>query len=199
MRKTTSGFTIVELLIVIVVIAILAAISIVAYTGIQTRAESTKTINAVEAYKKAVMQYGIDKGGYPNGGWCLGDQYLIITGATYGCRDTTSPISNATNASIRDTFKPYLGNQLPMASTKILYNSGGTGFVGGMFYGMDYNYTLNGSRVVAIYYYIEEATCPVGPAYAAAGWPTFTGNPVSRTSTISANASACLILLPANP
>ena len=33
-----SGFTIVELLIVVVVIAILAAISIVAYAGIQNRA-----------------------------------------------------------------------------------------------------------------------------------------------------------------
>lgn len=37
MNKTTSGFTIVELLIVIVVIAILAVISIVAYNGIQNR------------------------------------------------------------------------------------------------------------------------------------------------------------------
>lgn len=35
------GFTIVELLIVIVVIAILAAISVVAYTGIQQRAQDT--------------------------------------------------------------------------------------------------------------------------------------------------------------
>jgi prepilin-type N-terminal cleavage/methylation domain-containing protein len=33
-----SGFTIVELLIVIVVIAILAALSVVAYNGIQNRA-----------------------------------------------------------------------------------------------------------------------------------------------------------------
>lgn len=42
MRKTTSGFTIVELLIVIVVIAILATISVVAYTGIQQRSRDTK-------------------------------------------------------------------------------------------------------------------------------------------------------------
>lgn len=34
-----KGFTLVELLIVIVVIAILAAISVVAYNGIQTRAK----------------------------------------------------------------------------------------------------------------------------------------------------------------
>jgi len=39
--RNTKGFTIVELLIVIVVIAILAAISIVAYNGVQTRANNS--------------------------------------------------------------------------------------------------------------------------------------------------------------
>ena len=40
--KKDRGFTIVELLIVIVVIAILAAITIVAYSGITARANTTK-------------------------------------------------------------------------------------------------------------------------------------------------------------
>ena len=42
MNKFRAGFTIVELLIVIVVIAILAAITIVAYNGIRNRAESSR-------------------------------------------------------------------------------------------------------------------------------------------------------------
>jgi prepilin-type N-terminal cleavage/methylation domain-containing protein len=41
MKKDDRGFTIVELLIVIVIIAILAAITIVAYNGIQNRARSS--------------------------------------------------------------------------------------------------------------------------------------------------------------
>lgn len=42
MRKSVSGFTIVELLIVIIVIAILATISVVAYNGVQQRAKFTQ-------------------------------------------------------------------------------------------------------------------------------------------------------------
>ena len=68
MRKTTSGFTIVELLIVIVVIAILAAISIVAYNGIQARARDNIRYQDVKAITKALELYKVDNGNYPIGG-----------------------------------------------------------------------------------------------------------------------------------
>ena len=56
-NQKQSGFTIVELLIVIVVIGILAAITIVAYNGIQTRAENAKTINGVAAIARSRITY----------------------------------------------------------------------------------------------------------------------------------------------
>jgi prepilin-type N-terminal cleavage/methylation domain-containing protein len=54
MYKSKSGFTIVELLIVIVVIGILAAIVIVAYTGVQQKARDAQRRSDLSAIAKAV-------------------------------------------------------------------------------------------------------------------------------------------------
>ena len=58
------GFTIVELLIVIVVIAILAAISIVADNGIQARTRDSVRKNDLAELAKATKLYAVDKGDY---------------------------------------------------------------------------------------------------------------------------------------
>ena len=68
MKKNKSGFTIVELLIVIVVIAILAAISIVAYNGIQQRARDTERTSEISGIQKALELYYVDNGAYPSVG-----------------------------------------------------------------------------------------------------------------------------------
>lgn len=96
-----SGFTIVELLIVIVVIAILATISIVAYTGIQNRAAQAAILSEATQWKKLLQAYKAANGGYPlpvaigdpltSGGpginsqnaYCLGTGFLMISGTSY--------------------------------------------------------------------------------------------------------------------
>lgn len=64
-----KGFTIVELLILIVVIGILAAITIVAYNGIQARANDTKIKSAANQIDKAIQLFYLDTGKPPYSGY----------------------------------------------------------------------------------------------------------------------------------
>lgn len=64
-NSTRAGFTIVELLIVIVVIAILAAIVVVAYNGIQARANDSRRVQDLKSIVKALEAYKVNTGAYP--------------------------------------------------------------------------------------------------------------------------------------
>lgn len=65
--KSRAGFTIVELLIVIVVIAILAAISIVAYNGIQNRGYDSAVQQDLANVGKKIELFNIQNDRYPTG------------------------------------------------------------------------------------------------------------------------------------
>lgn len=125
-KQQTRGFTIVELLIVIVVIAILAAITIVAFNGIQKRARNTKTINAVKDYIKLYSAYAVDYDAYPgSGNYCLG------TGYQGGlCWDNRTYTENTTaNAGLSNYAKT-----LPSPSTARVYRNATDGFRAGILF-----------------------------------------------------------------
>lgn len=67
-RQETKGFTIVELLIVIVVIAILASITIVSYNGITAQARAAKLQATLAQVRDQVLVYRLSGGhtGYPD-------------------------------------------------------------------------------------------------------------------------------------
>lgn len=65
MKHTRAGFTIVELLIVVVVIAILAAITIVSYNGITMQAYKTTIDSEISAMAKQLQLYAVKADGYP--------------------------------------------------------------------------------------------------------------------------------------
>lgn len=64
-KKRASGFTIVELLIVIVVIGILAALVIVTYNGIQQKARDTERKTDINAIASHLEAYNAQNGRYP--------------------------------------------------------------------------------------------------------------------------------------
>lgn len=65
LKRTGRGFTIVELLIVIVVIGILAALVIVTYSGIQKRARDTERKTDVKGIQGQLEAYWADSAKYP--------------------------------------------------------------------------------------------------------------------------------------
>lgn len=65
--RSHKGFTIVELLIVIVVIGILAALVIVAYQGVQNRANDAAIQSDLTNTAKKLQIYQLDNNAYPTG------------------------------------------------------------------------------------------------------------------------------------
>lgn len=145
MKQTRSGFTIVELLIVIVVIAILATISIVAYTGIQNRAAQTAIVSEVNQWKRLFEAYKAVHGRYPapaagdpltSGGpgtsspstYCLGTGFPQVSGVSY-CH----VVSSTSEWRVEESTGAYLLSQLstvgtpPVNSKKYVYGGNTVG------------------------------------------------------------------------
>ena len=89
MMHRREGFTIVELLIVIVVIAILAAITTVAYNGIQQRARASAAQSLANQASKKVVAYSITNGSYPAD--LTTAEITDTTGLQYSVNNSTSP------------------------------------------------------------------------------------------------------------
>ena len=121
MQKNKSGFTIVELLVVIVVIAILATVMYISYNGIQARTRDDRRLTDVANIEKAMELYYSDNGSYPvptgatgstiNGGWySSGDSsWNMLSGLLVGSDAINAvpvdPIN--TNASILTSLARY--------------------------------------------------------------------------------------------
>lgn len=149
-RNDRAGFTIVELLIVIVVIAILAAISVVAYTGIQARARDSIRKQDLAALAKATKLYAVDEGDYAQDGCGNG------AGSGWLHHDYDGPGSDVSiNTCLTSSTPPYL--------SKVLTDPGGasscsSGQPATCFAYMKYSCTTGSNP--GTYYYAHLETVP---------------------------------------
>ncbi|AHB41984.1 Fimbrial protein [Candidatus Saccharibacteria bacterium RAAC3_TM7_1] len=135
MKKSQRGFTIVELLIVIVVIAILAAITIVAYNGIQNRAKASAAQElASQIYKKAEAWNAIQSS-YPN--YCQLATNTVAPTLTTAATAPTTGTSGCTNggatgpaeAKIDDVTELRFSAATDQNAVQYKYCSGGGGTI----------------------------------------------------------------------
>ena len=114
--RRRDGFTIVELLIVIVVIGVLAAITVVAYNGIQQRAQNAQVVAGVNQYYKALLAYKAVNSSYPTNSSCLG--------ANYPGDYCFAPGEAGVNPTFDSQMAPFISAK-PTLATKLLPVGGG--------------------------------------------------------------------------
>ena len=99
--RNKAAFTLVELLIVVVIIAILAAITIVAYNGIQNRARASAASSALSQAAKKLELYKVDNSAYPTSANLASAGITNTNDTTYQyTSDGTTYCLTATNVTI---------------------------------------------------------------------------------------------------
>ncbi|HSW37431.1 MAG TPA: prepilin-type N-terminal cleavage/methylation domain-containing protein [Candidatus Saccharimonadales bacterium] len=107
MRKPKQqGFTIVELLIVIVIIGILAALVITTYTGIQAKARNSERQTDVNSLQTQLEAYFAQNGNYPSrtdlntAAWLTANMKSLDVGALKDPQGTVSTLAAAPAAKV---------------------------------------------------------------------------------------------------
>jgi type IV pilus assembly protein PilA len=105
LKQVQKGFTLIELMIVIAIIGILAAIAIPAYQNYTIRAQVTEGLTLADGWKTAIAEYYANTGNWPT--------YAQLTGTTNSIGKYESSITVSPAGVIQITY----GNQ---ANAKIL-------------------------------------------------------------------------------
>lgn len=113
LTRKNQGFTIVELLIVIVVIGILAGLVLNSFQGVQARARDTERRTDINSVATQLEVYYNDKGGYPAAG-----DLANATAAT-----AQAWISGNLKGADADAFKDPKGVQLGTTASTYTYNN----------------------------------------------------------------------------
>lgn len=176
------GFTIVELLIVIVVIGVLAAITIVTFGNIQTRANNTQTIDSVKQYVKAYGLYIADKGEVPAVTGCLGEGYPAPNNRCLSQSGTAAcfTLGSATETGVNEALRPYMGGKLSKPSMQAA-QCGGTSYVGAYAW-----YDSASKRVTIVMILKGDVVCPPMSPNVIGSTKVFEGEATSCRYTVAA-------------
>ena len=159
MKHKAYGFTIVELLIVIVIIAILAAVTMVAYGGMTRRANNVAVIDAASKTLKVIQAYSAANGSYPT----LANYTSSCVTSTTGCMASQTASSSV---STFDSDVATMGT-LPKSIPKTSAN----------YYGItvyrNTDFIYNGvSSPYIIRYYLAGVNQSCGITVTDGGWPS---------------------------
>ena len=96
MKKAQQGFTLIELMIVVAIIGILAAVAIPAYQDYTARAQATEAVELMGGLKTPLAEWYSDKGAWPSSLASVG----ATTSGKYTSAITISSSSNTAPGSI---------------------------------------------------------------------------------------------------
>lgn len=77
MQRRQRGFTIVEIMIVVVIIAVLASVTLVVYNNVQNQSADTKRQNDIILLRNALKKYHDENGEYPKPDGCTEQPSLV--------------------------------------------------------------------------------------------------------------------------
>jgi type IV pilus assembly protein PilA len=209
MRKKSDGFTIVELIIVIVVIGILAFITLQVFGSAKRRAEVAKTDASVRYIMKIVQAYREQNGHLPrataaSGATCMSEESCYILGE-----------SVSIDSELETEFKTLMGNYYSNVhgSAVSFTSSGRGGDVTDTYTGIFYSYNDSYFPAVPSEYlrqseikYVvpdENYVCPGAPQdpdFLSSGRPELDTlingeylGPMSYEYPLGSNAKACIV------
>ena len=155
-----------ELLIVIVVIGVLAAISIAVYSNVQMSARNAARVSEANEWVKILNMYAVSQGRYPfsSDGACLGYNFPVYSPNTVGsCWDINAGTTMFQKDSMNKDIEQKLGITLPNYNRSIIsrdVSGGSIDRIGPAGYW--------GSGVLYVYYWLESPgkgvtePCPIG-------------------------------------
>jgi prepilin-type N-terminal cleavage/methylation domain-containing protein len=149
MKKRISGFTVVELLLVIVIIGILASITVIGYNGTQQRARAAQTVATAEQWIKGLMIYKARNGTLPAMSSCLGSGYKYnhdgLGASGIGqCAQTSASLGVVSDSAFSTAISPYMNGSPTPAMVSAVNSS--TSWYRGLVYQV--NSTLNTAQLL---------------------------------------------------